>query len=653
MVAKKIARNLGGLVGKHRLARQIAAAVALGAFLPVGTALAAAEENKEASTNYLDLVDYLVTAERIPTSKWDTPADVTIITAKDIEDNHFQNLSEILSHLPGVFTPAQGGRYINGDNRVLLLVDGVKGLAVPTLKNVERIEVVRGGGSALYGSEAVGGVINVITKKGEKNETTIDLNTGSWHQHKYEITNQGNDGKLGWYITAGIDRARPFNYSGSRESWSPQETSSDRHAEDVVIRLDHRFDERNSLTLVGQHYTNHYNGYAPDYGLKSYKARSSLNENNVMLSYNFKEGTATPGFLRYFNEYTSIDEFDEDGHARGQGVDYQNGWNFGQHKVVVGAEWHQENLSWWGWNYDGKKVTNQAAYIQDTITMGDKWTLVPGVRFDNHSSFGHQWSPKIAANYRADDKTKFFASWGRVYQAPSILALNSSYHRNAFDDDGWIFYREYMFGNSNLRPESGHTETIGLEHDFSDKASIALSLFNSRISDGITTNNVDYDMDYIAWYEGASWYGYPTTASFYVNDHNKEKRRGISIAYKQKIDEDWSYDLGYSHNHIERLEGSSNAFGEYSEPKHSYRLGVHYQHGPWKANLYGIMGNGFTDKFASSKYAVIDLNASYAINDQVTFYVRSNNLTNQNYSYVDYRFRSPGRSVLFGVNCKF
>ena len=214
--------------GENRLAKQVVAAVLLGGVCWGNTAFAATTAG--ASLDEYTLDDVVVTAERIPTQKMDTPANVEVVTAQEIAANHYNDLTEALSHVNGVVMGRQGSAdvpQINGDERVVIMVDGRrlnndqglssgKGSAdlkmLPSLKNVERIEVVQGGGSALYGSDAVGGVINIITKKGKEARTTLDLNTGSWGTHNYEITNEGSDGTLSWMITAGIQKQGYYNY---------------------------------------------------------------------------------------------------------------------------------------------------------------------------------------------------------------------------------------------------------------------------------------------------------------------------------------------------------------------------------------------------------------------------------------------------------
>ena len=335
--------------------------------------------------NYLESEDYIFTAERIPTNRWDTPANVHVITAQEIEDNHYQTIEEALRHVNGIATymsgVQSGGAIMNGNYRVLMLIDGRRAnnsqteysplsksdfMAIPSMKMIERIEIVKGGYSALYGTDAVGGVVNIITKKGTRNETTLDLNAGSWSKQNYELTNQGEVGKFSWFVTGDIAKSHAYKYKGP--GTDNVSDHSDYNDNGFSIRLDNRFTDRDSITLSATHKTHKwYNKYINNL------------YNNVALSYNFKEGTNTPSWLRYFNNYrTKI--LGSYANMRMQGVEYQNGWEFGNHKIITGFEWHRNEASDSENGYEGKKVNNNAFYIQDTIKLGEKWNVIPGTR---------------------------------------------------------------------------------------------------------------------------------------------------------------------------------------------------------------------------------------------------------------------------------
>ena len=626
-------------------------ALTVGTILPLSASAEEAVETEveaevnEDSLRFLLLEDTFVTAERIPSKRLSTPAEVVVVTADEIDANHYQSVDEALSHVNGMVLG-----FINGSDRVLTLVDGRRSFMHPPMKAIDRIEIVKGGGSALYGSDAVGGVINIITKKGDHDETTFDLNTGSWHRHTYDITNQGNDGRLGWFIAAGIGKSRPSDHN----------QGDDYDDKYVSVRLDHRFDDRNSLTFDVMHNSNHFNRYRERNNSWSfpsdYTPKFELN-NQVSLTYNFKEDSSTPGFLRYFNNFSNVDDtLYGKGTSKLQGVDYQNGWELGQHRLIVGVEWHQSSDEHERWNYAQKKINNQAYYIQDTISMGDKWTVVPGTRLDHNGQFGSQWSPKIAANYSPDDSTKIFASWGRVYQAPSARELYTNWERSmSFNQVPYLY--EMWNGHSNLRPESGHTETIGVEHDFSDKINASLSLFNAKIGDYIDLN--DSGAVYPStlapnFYAGEELlYRFELYDLDYVNS-SADKQRGVNVTYRQKLDEHWSYNLGYAYTHRERPLGAEAIIGHWRVPKNSYRAMIRYENGPWRASLFGMMGNGSGgSNYMEDDFALLDFNISCEVSEWATVYAKAINFTNQNHSYYGRSRKAPGRLFQFGLDCRF
>ena len=622
-----------------------------------------------------------MSAERIPTSKWDTPANVSIITADEIAKNHYQTVAEALSHVNGVVV-TQLGRMdtsgfvsINGTNRVLLLIDGhrvnssqdayISGAGglyayqddgmcdlsmIPSIKIVDRIEIVKGGASALYGSDAVGGIINVITKKGERNETEIDANYGSWHRYNLEATNQGVQGKLSWFVTAGLGGSNEYKHYGIGNTYYNHTDYKDR---DFSIRLDDQFNDRDSLTVNYMHRSH-------DFAEDLYNPDFFVMYNSSSIEYKFKGDTSTPGWIRYFNNYQKGRNGGTDflyGDSKLQGAEYQNGWELGDHhKLIAGVEWHRVEAESLGNSYD-EKVDTIASYVQDTISLGNKWTLVPGLRYDHTQDYGGNWSPKIAANYRADDQTKIYASWGKTYNIPNIGELYMYY--DGYTDGSYTtlwqmggayagitdliaYYSDRNYtGISHMEPETGYSATIGIEHDFDDHTSGALSFFQSKLK------------HVVAWHE---WYNFLLNQIIQVDDADLiQKSRGLELTFKQNLTDHWSYDLGYSHTRVDNDSVSGNwIYNLYYGQPNGYRVGVHYNLGKWRANLLGVMASGLDAQvFTSSSYAVLDFNTSYDFTDRTSVYLRTLNFTDENYSNVYRGAPSPGRFFQIGATYKF
>ena len=608
------------------------------------TLVSPTDEN-EGNLDYLTLVDSFVTAERIPTSRFDTPANVTVITADKIEANHYKSIREALYHVTGVLD----GQYLNGSARTLVLIDGVKKELYPPMNMIERIEIVKGGGSALYGTDAVGGVINIITKKGATNQTTFDLSFGSWDTRNYEFSNEGINGKFHWFASGNF---------ASREMTDIVDSNGynidDYDNRKFAVNISYDFTDRDSLGMYLNYYKYHFGQLWEDH-------QGAENGHEFSLVYDFKKGTSTPGFFKYHNgfynaEYDNAIIANENGIwldapycKRIQNLQYQNGWEFGKHKIITGLEYHRINKKSFDWNYEQRKNTNTAYYLQDTISFDDKWTLIPGVRLDHNNAFGNKWSPKLAANYRADEKTKIFASWGNVYRAPNLNELYTGGYNTA-----WNGKRTFeIYGNTSLNPESGHTETIGIEHNFDDNTNIRASIFNTKMKGYIDKvgNRIYYSEGY---FDDDDGYG-----SYYHSEHydniSVQKHRGFELDFQQKINDHFQYNVGYAFLKNTMREYDSRYFYGYAFPKNNIYLALHYANRAFKANLYGRSASGIADKDAfgnySRTYFILDANVSYDIEDWATLYLACNNITNKNYALGDNH--SLGRSFIAGAKLRF
>ena len=611
---------------KNELANKVLASLAVGVlYSGVAVCQVEAAEND-------DIVDVVVTAERMPSKVMSTPADVTVITAEQIEANHYTDVAEALEHITGVVVnngDSNGDQevVINGDQRVVVLIDGQRlnndqgsmGRAsaslgmIPSVKNIERIEVVKGAGSALYGSDGIGGVVNIITKKGSKHETTLDINTGSYGSHNYELTNQGSDHDWSWFITAGMQKRGNYKYKADGDDSATRE-HSDYHKTSFSLRVDKKLTDNSSLRL-------NYNHRQQDMAGISWGTifHQKHNYNYGSIIYNFKENQPVQGFLRYFANYKSTD-YMGDYNTHMHGIDYQNGWQLDKNnKLVAGAEWHRSTSTNAAKNYVDKNITTTALFVQDTMKLSDKWSFVPGLRMDHHSMFGTHWSPKVAFNYQASSKTRAYASWGRVFKAPTTDDL--------FYEDAW------MHCDPNLKPETGHVETIGFTHEFSEKAVFDMSFFWSKLSNAIH------------WVPDAMY-------NYYAQNISEEKKHGINLALSGKLSSQWSYEAGYSYI---KSEAYASVYGNnrpYYEPN-GYRLGLHYRYDRWKANLEARMGSGLDKQnYGCNNFAIWNFNTTYAATKNVDVYFRVNNLTNQVYTwYAGYPLQ--GRSFYLGAKVSF
>lgn len=222
-------------------------------------------------------------------SYYRTGGDVKVITREEIEKRHQTDLTEAIKRIPGVTfqNPGyRGGEYgyqfynngvsINGDTRVIILVDGrrvdngastrvgdntKKGTKstgvnldqVTNMENVDKIEVIKGPGASVYGSDALGGVINIITRKGAAdNKGSIDLATGSWDKHKYALSYSGSAGEdKSWhyFVSANRDMSGDTKYKDGSVGETGTLGGSNYKEDGVNIRVDKDFNDKQSLKV--------------------------------------------------------------------------------------------------------------------------------------------------------------------------------------------------------------------------------------------------------------------------------------------------------------------------------------------------------------------------------------------------------------------
>lgn len=596
-----------------------------------------AEETDNQETFSLDAM--VITANRVPTEAAKTAANVTVVSQEQIENGPYANLGDVLRDVNGVAVTTKGfagaGQtvYLNGDDRVLVMIDGrrlsrpqgtVNGgrasidlNSIVSLDNIDRIEIVKGGASALYGSDAVGGVINIITRKGTEAKTTVDFSAGSWGIRNYGLSTQGSENGFSWYITANKKEQDYAEYNVLNPALTPGSSKGDSYrwpnsryeGEGFTMRLDKTIDDNRSLTFNFEHWNDEGGQpFAVEYPSEGSLNRLTSLANNWALTHDFNKQQAVPGFARIYTNYAKQD-FYGTYKSRVQGLAYQTGWQLGdKHKLIAGVDWEKgevlDNVYYSGENYKNKSVTNTAVYLQDIFTVTDKWTVTPGIRYDHHSKFGGQTTPKVNVNYGADATTDIYLSYNKVFKAPTLDDL----YYNMYDPDHGSSY-----GDPNLKPETGHVISAGVNKRLSDDTTVTVNYFTSELTDAIKWDKEGKD----------SW----------VRNIAKQKKRGIELNLKHKLSERYYTELGYSYVNIK--ENRKNA-GYLVDPKNSqpngYRVKAGYTDAKWDVNVNGQSASGLDrEYFVDSNYWVWNLAANYKMTPDATVYFNVYNLGDKAY----------------------
>lgn len=578
-------------------ATQLACCAAVsGALLwPAGGAVLAAEEE-------YTLDEVVVTASKTPHKKMEVNANVTVISSADIEQNHYRSLSEALRSVPGVYIAEYGGGvgyeqsnslYINGSNQIVVLVDGIKvnaaGVNFPasgfySLNNIERIEVLKGSASTLYGSAAKGGVINIITKKVNHQETTLKMIGGSYDKETYSLTTQGKSGDYSWLVTSQKDLVG--NYQDAQGLELKQHLNAETHS----VKLAKAVNENADVSLQ-------YDRYNSDFDYSDSNKKQNLNRHGVadteswkiIHNYRFDDGATNQ--LSYFqNDYdTNYNKYLT--HVQTVGVQEQFSKPLGeQHVLTGGFDFTQDKIV----SMKDVKLTSRALYLQDEWKLDKAWTLSGGVRHDNHSSFGNHTTPSVKVGYKADDKTNYYVSYSEFFITPTPMQLYSAY------------------GNPGLRPETGRTSEFGVQHSFDDSATAAFHVFRRHAADTV---------------------GFSYGTGKYANVE-EENATGWDIQVDKSFSKQLKGHIGYTYTNIDATATRAKNVDGYI-PRGAWDIGFNYQQPQYDVSLqgHGVVDRpgpqdayAYRDFFPQTSYWVWNLALNYKVNANATAFIKVNNL---------------------------
>lgn len=622
-----------------------------------GTAFAAEDLQEFA------LEDMVITASRVPTQKVDTPADISVITKEEIADQNYASASDALRAIPGVNVLGSGAKgssmgqdkiLLNGDERVLVLVDGRRmnlGSSgnssadwLPPVNAIERIEVLKGGGSALYGTDAVGGVINVIMKKGSDigNHVTVKAAGGRWNAEQYAISASGsNDSGLGLIVSATKERRGEYKFKNANGK-SQLLKNSGYDDTGVIVKLNQKVGEDNRIGVNFEHINAEGGspfGYSGFGNTDSHKRIS----NNVALRYDWNESSDERGYVQVYKNYQHA-HFRSPVASRQSnftdstiGLEAQQNFKFSDtDELTVGLEYYKTTVDNTSLYTGERDINNKAIFAENRWEFAPSWQLNTGLRYDHHSKYGSEVTPKVALNKKFDENSNVYLSWGRVFNAPTTDDL--FWHQ--VDSSQWGTF--YTYGDPNLKPEKGYVWTFGGNTKLNEKTSLSANVFYSKITDAI-----DWDYTSVPNYTLA------------VNV-NKEKRRGLELSLNHDFDDNLSAYASYTYVQVKQDKGKGFTKDLTTKPN-IYRAGLKYKNADWLFTLNANAVTGQSEKqFVDSSYFTLDLGAQYKINDNAKLFINGYNLTNARYAEFgglykngEAKYPMAGRSFIIGAEYTF
>lgn len=638
-------------------------------FLILSGALLKAEEKYQ-------LNDVVVSASGFEQDLVDAPASISIITKEELEKKPIKDIGEAIGDIPGVdVTMNKTGTYDFsirgfGSSYTLVLIDGKRqsvangfydnGFSgsesgyLPPLSMIERIEVIRGPASTLYGSDAVGGVINIITKKNpDKTEANIEFNT-LLQQHS---NHYGNAGGFNAYVATPLiedtlsisARLKYYDKATSDLKWpTPVWNSSQQRPDNYQIashspgaftslgfgsRLNWTVNDKNNIYFDIERYINEISVNSTS--SRAIKSERQLFKDNIVLNH---DGNYDFGSTNSYLQYGSTK--DKELHSQiwvGEGKVVLP-WNLGQYGNLVntfGARIDYEMLkndqASAGSQIRGKNLdqTTVALYGENEYFITDDLIFTTGLRYIYSDLFDSEFTPRVYLVYHLNDNIVFKGGVSKGYKTPAAKELTNGYYNYA---NGNAY-----FGNPDLKPEESINYELGVDFRIFDFAHYSITGFITDFTNQISSEDLTGMQNGINCSNG-------TVCTRPIN-LGKTQTKGIEFAFNTKTYNGFSLNSSYTFMDNRYKDGQKNWFGGdriENLPRHIAMLKLNYERGKFssyiktRARLDTIAkakggGNGSLPWQKYKPFYIVDLGINYKINKQSSLSFVVQNLFDKNF----------------------
>lgn len=459
-----------------------------------------------AAAETTELNPMVVTATRSSVSLADAPAAMTVITAEQIRARGATNLLEALRGTPGI---TLNGRQVGGrktlsirgaeDRHTLVLIDGRRISSTDDtighsdyqygwvgIEQIERIEVVRGPMSALYGSEAIGGVINIITRQAQREWSggvTLrgdvgEGDTGNGHRLAARASGPLAE-RLN--VAVAVEEVRRESTPWEQDRRVSEMEGQDRQTGSLAISYRPFEGQTLKLDLLRSDETRDRDQQYAYYTRPIYLDTYELERRQNSMAWNADWGDLQSQ-LRFTRSEVDVTNKRTQNLAptRPQSIrddvwDGSLNVHIGEdHALTVGGEHRDERLENAGLIGGSDSATHQAVFIQDEIALATDWALTLGARLDDHEIFGRETSPRAWLVWRATPELTFKAGYGEAFRAPTLKQISPNY----VGAEG----PHTFLGNADIKPETSRSFELGVDwHD--ERGAYTANVYRNEIDD--------------------------------------------------------------------------------------------------------------------------------------------------------------------------
>lgn len=631
-----------------------------------------AEEASEVKENEDQMV---VTASSVEQNLKDAPASISVITREDLQRKPVQNLKEVLKDVPGVQLTNESdnrqGVSIRGlgSSYTLILVDGKRvnsrnavfrhndfDLSWIPAESIERIEVVRGPMSSLYGSDALGGVVNIITRKvGTQWHGTLSADTTVQEHRDRGDSGNGNffasgplvDDLLGVKVYGALGK-RNKDQASSASGSTGQPRIEGYTSRNANVEFSLTPDKDQDITF----------GYGMD---RQDRDSDTLDKNriereNYSLGHAGRWGVANTE-LRFYGEKIE-NKNAETITSKNNSLDGKVVIPLGDYTqfLTFGGEYRNDKLEdAVNMKNGGSVQANQyALFLEDEWHIFENLTLTGGVRMDDHENYGVNWSPRAYLVYNATDTVTVKGGWASAFKAPSLLQLSPDWLSGSCRGSCNVV------GNKDLKAETSESMEFGLyyagQRGWLEDVTASATVFQNDIDDMITvirTANRSLAPSYPN-FAGFDASGNPIFRYYNVN---KARIRGLETELGLPVADKLNLRLNYTYNDARDLSNGGNK--PLSElPFHTTNATLDWKPlEDWSFYLsanYKGKSRTVTDGNATpGGYTTWNTGGSYQVNKAVKIRAGVLNLTDKDLNRDDYSYNEDGRRYFAAVDYSF
>ncbi|NPA40369.1 MAG: TonB-dependent receptor [Thermodesulfobacteria bacterium] len=588
----------------------------------------------------LNLNEIVVTATKTKHLLKDVPVETEVITKKEIEESNALTVADILRYVPGIFVRGENVPGITNwrasirgltfnDGYGLILIDGQRvmgggmgeygfGLNQIPPQMIERIEVVKGPNSVLYGSDAIAGVVNIITKPApDKTIYGFETDYGSHYTNVEYLYWGTKKNKLGMLFQAGREESKmgAYGVKSTRDEHFKRTTLISKFAYPLSKSLE--FDLKLSAQEENRERTDFQKGYTRISRDLKYRIAPKLKINlsskgkifisSYWYAWNFKthEYNGSSGYTpRNGNMYyTDV----ETRYVRPL---------LNSHLITLGAEYLQQKLDY---NLAHKTLNLTSVYAQDEmkIHLGVPAQVVLGARLDHHSKYGTELCPKVSTMMLITKSTKVRASVGRGFKSPTI--------RQAYYDEPFQHSSYWYKSNPNLKAETSWGYSLGIEQILSSRILGSITFFRNDITNMIVKVETNETIS------GLPVYTYENVEKAYT--------QGVETNIKCVLVKNYVLlHLGYTYTDTKnKSTGKELPY----VPHHDLVGNLIFNYEPW--DVFFSIGGQYVSKMykdiqntkKTRDYSIIDVKFAKRFKKHYSISIEGNNIFNSNYGDPD------------------